>query len=383
MMRYRATVLTPLLVGDGRRLSPIDYMVWKDHVNVLDQWRIFRLLAKGPRLDSYLTQLKNAEKLDFASWGGFAQNFAGRRIPFENAAYSVYWNRAMGDSLHIPTFAAGASGPYLPGAALKGALRTGMVFSNWRDGMLQDLLNRVKGDRVPRKPAEMIEDTAIGSGGSNKMRLVSAGDSKTVGVNQFKIYLLRTCTIQPRGQGFVLGWKRSPSGTVDGARPDDSTPSFAEMAAPGTTFEGDWQEKDFLLKPEVRRTLRWPDGFNRAKIFEAVNVYAGGLLSLQRQYASWAGMGLLDQSLDELEKRLALAREKGACLFCLGWGGGLTSKSAWLDATNTDYRQILEQYVLYNRALATGLPFPKTRKIVFMGNRPAALPGWVELSIEE
>ena len=60
-------------------------MVWKDHVNVLDQWRIFRLLAKGPRLEGYLAQLKKADKLDFASWGGFAQNFAGRRVPFENA----------------------------------------------------------------------------------------------------------------------------------------------------------------------------------------------------------------------------------------------------------------------------------------------------------
>ena len=55
LMRYRLTCLTPLLVGDGRKLSPIDYMVWKDHVNVLDQWRIFRLLAKGPRLEGYLT----------------------------------------------------------------------------------------------------------------------------------------------------------------------------------------------------------------------------------------------------------------------------------------------------------------------------------------
>ena len=126
-MRYRLTCLTPLLVGDGRKLAPIDYMVWKDQVNVLDQWRIFRLLAKGPRLDSYLAQLKNAEKLDFATWGGFAQNFAGRRIPFENAAYSAYWNRAAGESLHIPTFSSGASGPYLPGSAIKGALRTGMV----------------------------------------------------------------------------------------------------------------------------------------------------------------------------------------------------------------------------------------------------------------
>jgi hypothetical protein len=109
-MRYRLTCLTPLLVGDGRKLSPIDYMVWKDQVNVLDQWRIFRLLAKGPRLDGYLSQLKRADKLDFASWGGFAQNFAGRRIPFESPAYSAYWNRASGESLHIPTFATGASG---------------------------------------------------------------------------------------------------------------------------------------------------------------------------------------------------------------------------------------------------------------------------------
>ena len=66
-MKYRLKALTPLLVGDGRRLSPMDYMVWKDQVNVLDQHRIFRLLAKGPRLEGYLSQLRKAERLDFAS----------------------------------------------------------------------------------------------------------------------------------------------------------------------------------------------------------------------------------------------------------------------------------------------------------------------------
>ena len=382
-MRYRLTTLTPTLVGDGRKLSPIDYMVWKDHVNVLDQWRIFRLLAKGPRLEGYLTQLKKADKLDFASWGGFAQNFAGRRIPFENAAYSNYWNRAMGDSLHIPTFAAGASGPYLPGAALKGALRTGMVFANWRDGMLQEVAGRVRTERVPRRPAESIEEHALGSAGANKMRMIGAGDSGTVQPSNFKVYLLRTSTLQPRGASFVLGWKQSPRGTVDGTRPEDSTPSFAEMAAPGTVFEGDWNEKSFFLQPDVRRSVRWPDGFGRAKIFEAVNIYAAGLLSLQRQYASWAGLGLLDQNLEQLEERLAAAREKGSCLLCLGWGGGLATKSAWLDTTNPEYRQILEAYVIYNRALATNLPFPKTRRIVFLNNKPATLPGWAELSLAE
>ena len=382
-MKYRLTALTPLLVGDGRKLSPIDYMVWKDHVNVLDQWRIFRLLAKGPRLEGYLTQLKTAERLDFASWGGFAQNFAGRRVPFENPVYANFWNRANGESLQIPTFASGASGAYLPATAIKGALRTGMVFANWRDGMLQDVLGRVKGERLPRRPAESIEDQALGSAGVSRMRFMSVGDSATVGNNDFKVYLLRTSTLMPRGQNLTLGWKTSPRGQVDGARPDDSTPMFAEMAAPGATFTGAWEEKKFFLQPEVRKSVRWPESLNRARIFESVNVYAAGLLSLQRQYALWAGMGLLDQNLAALEARLEEARANGRCIVCLGWGGGLTTKAAWLDATNAEYRSILSQYAIYNRALSTNLPFPKTRKIVFLGNRPATLPGWAELAIDE
>jgi CRISPR-associated protein Csm5 len=382
-MRYRLTCLTPLLVGDGRKLSPIDYMVWKDHVNVLDQWRIFRLLAKGPRLEGYLAQLKKADKLEFASWGGFAQNFAGRRIPFENAAYSAYWNRAAGDSLHIPTFAAGASGPYLPGAAIKGALRTGMLFANWRDGMLQDLASKVKTERPPRRPAELVEEQALGASGANRMRFVGAGDSVPIANDAFKVYLLRTSTLVPRGAGLVLGWKQSPRGFVDGARPEESTPAFAEMAVPGTVFEGRWDENRFLLSPEVRRSVRWPESLNRARFFEAANVYAAGLLTLQRQYASWAGMGLLDQSLQTLEQRLAEARERSSCLLSLGWGSGLPAKSAWLDTSNADYREILRQYTIYNRALASSLPFPKTRRIVFLNNRPATLPGWAELSVSE
>ena len=118
-MKYRLTCLTPTLVGDGQKLAPIDYMVWKDNVNVLDQRRIFRLLAKGPRLEGYLSQLKKAEKLDFASWGGFAQNYSGRRIPFEHPSSTQYWERTHAEHLFIPTFATGPAGPYLPATASK------------------------------------------------------------------------------------------------------------------------------------------------------------------------------------------------------------------------------------------------------------------------
>src|SRR5262249_53110106 len=156
---------------------PIDYMVWKEHVNVLDQRRIFRLLAKGPRLEGYLAQLKKADKLDFASWGGFAQNFAGRRIPFEDASAVPVWERSPAHNLFIPTFAATTQGPYLPATAIKGALRTGAVFDRWSGATIRDLASRIsaeeaEGKRGPRNPASKSEEAVLGGSGKNIMRRI-------------------------------------------------------------------------------------------------------------------------------------------------------------------------------------------------------------------
>jgi len=230
-MRYRLKCLTPLLVGDGRKLCPIDYMVWKDQVNVLDQWRIFRILAKGPRLDSYLAQLKNAEKLDFASWGGFAQITRPPHSLRERRLFHLLEPRRRREPAH-PHLCHRRAGPYLPATAIKGALRTGMLFAHWRDGMLQDTLARVK-ERVPRRPAEMVEEQALGPAGSNRMRFISAGDSAPIATSRFQSTCCAPPRSSPRGGGaLALGWKQSPRGAVDGARPEESTPTFAEMAVP-------------------------------------------------------------------------------------------------------------------------------------------------------
>lgn len=381
-MRYRLTCLTPLLVGDGGRLSAIDYMVWKDQVNVLDQRRIFKLLAKGPRLDGYLAQLKKATKLDFASWGGFAQNFAGRRIPFEHPAYSAYWNRAIGESLNIPTFASGASGPYLPGSAIKGALRTALLFTRVKDGTLRDLASRLQGERVSRRPAEPAEEQVLGTGGTSRTRFFAVADSVPVDYSRFKIYLLRIATLVARGGGqYAVGWKQSPRGAADGRRPEESTPSFAEMAGPGSTFEGVWQEKAFFEQPEILRALGWHEPVRRPQLFDAANHYAAALLAVHKNYAARIGLELFAKSIEQLEAQLSGARTSEACLLPLGWGAGLLGKSAWLDTANPDYQQVLKNLSLYNRALDSGMPFPKTRHVVFLNNQPAALPGWARLEV--
>jgi CRISPR-associated protein Csm5 len=381
-MNYRLTCLTPTLVGDGQKLAPIDYMVWKDHVNVLDQRRIFRLLAKGPRLEGYLSQLKRAEKLDFASWGGFAQNYAGRRIPFEHSSSTQHWERAHAEHLFIPTFSTGPSGPYLPGTAVKGALRTGVVHGRVTERLLQDVSARATSEgRLPRRPASSVEDAALGSGGSDSMRLLSAFDSKTIPESAFKIYLLRVATLEARGAGkFELGWKQSPRGSVK--RADDSTPAFAEMAVPGTTFEGGWHESAFLAQPDIAKALRRRDRFDIPAMFTLVNSYTEQLLRVQKQYSEWTGLAVLKSTIEQLEARLNDVRSASrGCVFPLGWGAGFLSKAAFLNTQDDAYRQILKQVGFYARAIQSGLPFPKTRKIVFLAGQPATLAGFVHLEI--
>ena len=359
-MNYRLTALTPLLVGDGQKLSPIDYMVWKDQVNVLDQRRIFRLLAKGPRLESYLAQLRKAEKLDFASWGGFAQNFAGRRIPFEHSSSTTYWEQAQAENLFIPTFCSGANGPYLPGSAIKGALRTGLVFTRWNSGVLREIASRMDGDRGLRNPGESAELMTLGPSTSDPMRVLSAADSNTILPSAFKIYLLKVSTLQQRPGKFELGWKPNPT--------------FAEMATPGTVFTGEMHE--------IASRKRNASGLEQ--IFKAANQHAAKLIAAQKQYADTAGLPRLKASLDTLEASLeALTASTGqrGCIINLGWGGGLLGKAAFLDTDDEEYRKILRTMPFYSKAIRSGMPFPKTRRIVFEENQPAALPGWARLEI--
>jgi CRISPR-associated protein Csm5 len=201
------------------------------------------------------------------------------------------------------------------------------------------------------------------------MRGVAAGDSGPVKYSTMKIYLLRVSTLQPRGPGaYSLGWKQTQRGTVDGARPDDATPIFAEMAVPGSVFEGAWEEKS------VRAAAR-------AQVFEAANQYAARMLEMQKQYAAWAGLELMGRQVADLESKLAALDRSTSCLVSIGWGGGLLSKSPWIEKDTEPYREILRNLPLYRKAVESGLPFPKTRRIVFQDNKPASLPGWAQIEI--
>ncbi len=214
------------------------------------------------------------------------------------------------------------------------------------------------------------------------MRWAGLSDSRPIANDQFKLYLVRVSTLISKAPGqYSLGWKQIPKGAVDGRRPDDSTPAFAEMAQPGATFEGAWNEHDFFNTPEIRRVLRWSEPMTRVRLFSAANEYARKVLDLHARYAMLPGLDRLSANIQKLEARLAEAHARGACLLPIGWGGGYLGKSVLLDTQNPEPREILGAQNVYERAIKSGLPFPKTRHIVFEQDQPSTLPGWVELEV--
>jgi CRISPR-associated protein Csm5 len=213
------------------------------------------------------------------------------------------------------------------------------------------------------------------------MRAVSITDSAQTSRDAFRVYLLRLSTLVAKGtEQYSLGWKQGGR-TADGRRPDDGTPSFAEMAAPGVLFEGDWRENAFLNGEEIRKALRWNRPVTHETLFEAANHYAARQLELHARYAEWTGLEALHASVAGLQKQLESARNSGSCLLAIGWGAGFLSKSAAIGMDEAEYRKVLGMMPYYERAIKSGLPFPKTRRVVFLKNKPATLPGWVELSV--
>lgn len=366
-MNYTVTCLTPTLVGDGQKLAPIDYMVWKDQVNVLDQRRIFKLLARGPRLDGYLAQLKRAQKLDFASWGGFAQSFAGRRIPFADASSVQVWEKTPAELLFIPTFASNNNGVYIPGTAVKGALRSGAVFERWTEDTLRQLDSKLE-DRLPRWATVKAEEAAIGSGKASRVSRFAIADSQPAGYESMKVYLLRVSTLVSRGGKLELGWKAG-RGSVEDRRAVDSIPAFAEMAGGGSRFQGTWSERS-----EIRR----------GELFQAANHHAQAQLEQHLNYATQYGLEPLAGNIRNLLAKIDQVKSSGGstCVINIGWGAGLLGKTAFSDTTKESYRNLVRRAPVYQRAIQSGLPFPKTRRIIFEGDRPASLPGWVLLEVQ-
>ena len=128
--------------------------------------------------------------------------------------------------------------------------------------------------------------------------------------------------------------------------------------------------------------MRWDRTLTRRALFAAANKYAAAQLALHRQYAAWTGIEALANTDRAIWKKSCSRPRRMAPVCCRSVGVEASpANPPSPDTTGEDYRKILGAQSFYQRAIQSGLPFPKTRRIVFTGDRPTTLPGWVYLEV--
>ncbi len=337
--RFRLTVLSPLQAGSGELLTPIDYMVWQNEVRVLDQERIFKLLARSPRLESYLDHLRKAERLEWSQWGGYAQSYSSARIPFASAGLASIWDKAKTEDLHIPRFAHGGGRRILPGSALKGAFRTAWLCGAIDPERARKLWIECAAEGLPWRTLAAL-DAAAGRGALDGLAFT---DARTP-ADSFRVYQTRVLVLRAEGKTGPSEWKPGQQ--------------FAEMARPGAVFEG--------------------RGALPAGVSEALRVQARRAISEHAAFARHAAMKPLLEAVEKLrEEEASLAGD--SCIFPVGWGAGFRSKTLAPDISTPEARMAVTGIPGIRNAVVPGLPFPKTRRIALDGGGSAALCGWVKL----
>ncbi len=337
--RYRLTVLSPVLAGSGELLTPIDYMVWQNEVRVLDQERIFKLLARNPRLESYLEHLRKAERLEWSQWGGYAQGYSSAKIPFASAGLASIWEKARNEDLHIPRFAHGGGRRLMPGSAIKGAFRTAWLSGAIDPEKARQIWISCAAEGLRWKTLAALDAAA----GRKALDGLAFSDARTP-VDSFRVYQTRVLVLRTEAKTGPSEWKPGQQ--------------FAEMARPGAVFEG-------------RGAL--PTG-----VTEALRVQARRQIEEQAAYAKHSTLKPLIEAVEKLrDEESRLAGE--SCILPVGWGAGFRSKTLAPDTSTPEARMTLSGIPGIRKAVVPGLPFPKTRRIVLDGGGGAALCGWVRL----
>ena len=349
-------ILTPTQAGSGEELfKELDYIDRAGEAFVVDQVQSFNALASGNlALDtllasgSRLSDLVNAAGQDF-----------GYRLPWLSAKQKIpdKFREQVKDAFNRP---------YLPGTALKGAIRTALI-AEWLRSM---------------KPEHYSHLLPIKKGSKNwaASRLMQALIGKDAKKDIFRPFKTRDTLFTSSDICLAdirwLNENRWRSMTKKKSFPDWKIADgiFAEVIKPGSLTQTTLQWDGFLLSDscwQQQGTIAnmLPKDF--AALREQLNKHAKYRLGREIDFYQSQGK---QQPKAECQRILTqLENDQDAAYLQLSWGSGWRGMTGdW--ASEEQVKSFRELFGLGRH----GKPFPKTRRLVVSGEPKLPL-GWVRL----
>lgn len=373
---YEVTLeaLTPLHVGSGEELTPLDYIHLGDRLVVVDHDRLFAELDRRRLLNDYLRRLEGGDGP--LSLTKFLQE---KRVRLEDVASAV-----RRYSIKVGPAAAGArferrvktvirsqdGSVYIPGSSLKGALRTSLIYYVLQgdDGLRRNLLTKLRdarGRRI-REPGRLVEG-------------VLRRDEK--GLYSDLLRALRPSDLHPEGdvETEVVGLcgLSLRDGSVRGL-------GFVEAVPVGTTFKGTLQVvRERSVLEHLGRSELADDLVGR--VVEACNRRSRALLEREMDRLGRVGgderVGRLREELRRVGRGLDGVRGLEA-LTSIGFGQGYW-KTTVTAAFGSDAGTVM---------VAAGVRgfrgyvevFPSGMRLAGRGGCGELLPlGWIRITLKE
>ena len=422
-MRYELEVISPVHVGSGRTISPIEYVV-EDNFYRVDMDMLF----EDDRFDA-------EGFIEDAKGGAFYLGRFAPELAMEHVRYSLDISNSVKNNLcksvyhpsgEIREFIKTKDLPYIPGSSMKGALRTAMLWKALKDPQIfqeaKDII-REQGKVNPKNAGEGIEKLVFGRNPNyDLLRALQVSDSQITTMNNLE--LSKVVILSDTREGY--GWK-----TFRGRRSfintnyEDATPIFIEALKPRSTLTGTLKIDNWLLREEEEEIAKELEFNGKQYLVEdiaknckefAKDFIAGELAFLER-YRSGTLRKVVEfymtlrEELNKLsENELLLPISWGS-----GWHGmtignlfdveklrrnfdlGKNIKRSVCKKCNSelvkerpsdrfyDYcpncRKHIRRNEQYQKIVKMIWPFPKTRRLVFENGKPTYPLGGVKLSI--
>ncbi|MDP3029803.1 MAG: type III-A CRISPR-associated RAMP protein Csm5 [Deltaproteobacteria bacterium] len=384
--KYEMEILTPLHIGSGEKIYPLEYVIDKEVIRV----NMDKLFAE-PSFQRE-TFIRESKKRDFYL-GAFDKNNS-LKYPLYKIAIALSTASELTDNIGtsnalVLDFIKEGKNFYIPGSSLKGAIRTAVLWNflqkaNIRsefEGSLKRELVRKKdpkeGRRVKKQRFSLSSEEAIlGRPNYSLLKALHVGDSDFLSPSSISVEVSRV--LSKTGNGFK--WKQLGRDGGNTDNPKEATPIFFEAVKSGTEIKGNIKIDEFLLSQEIAAALKLRDTALLKKLAKTCNTFAHR--HLEKEWDFFKPIGLKEIQ-DEIERIKNISLTDNEFLLHFAWGSGYEAKALGNAIDKSLFNEIRNERDLGKNLGKRGMEFPKTRKIVFEDGKPRTVTGWVKVSLKE
>lgn len=414
---YNAKILSPIHIGTGEKINKKEFFLSSGKLNIINLQELLKSRADDlEEISQKLTQNYSLSKLlkDSPSENVFKYSLPCEYNPVEILPHikSIYQN------------------PYLSGSSIKGAIRTCLLYKllqseEWFEEGKNILNSTLK--KLSEKPDYEIKKLALqigndigseieknifgGKEGHNSLRALQISDTDPAkDINSLQISEVKVLSLQIQGG---TGWKKFS------LYPETIKGSFNLSDKSGnnsTTLKGSIKVDNYLLEENKQNNARlgYRDQKNLIQNFSRFcNKYSYNRINEEINFFKNCELPEIAGWYENLKN---LKINDSQFLLQIGWGTGFNSKtvthyifSDYMEEIRHCFKLGKKKARFHNRCASEVLssynkkgyyfcpacridcikpeetvimPFPKSRKIVFLNGKPHSPLGWVLFSLE-